>query len=55
MGDTRNLKKEEVAVVEVYLDSGEYFIKLRESYEGINIMAKAVSDYIEGVIRTLPH
>lgn len=52
---TVKLKKEEVAVVEVYLDSGEYFIKLRESYKGINIMAKAVFDYIEGVIETLPH
>lgn len=52
---TVKLLKEEIAVVDVIVREGEAYLRLIREYEGSNIIGGAVFDYIEGVIKALPH
>ena len=52
---TVKLLKEEIAVVDVIVREGEAYLRLLREYEGSNIIGGAVFDYIEGVIKALPH
>lgn len=52
---TVKLLKEEIAVVDVIVREGKAILRLIKGYEGINIIGRALFDYIEGVIEALPH